>query len=70
MTKEEIKQKYEDTAILIISRINVMLNNENFENLEIVHKIQSDIDYHLKKTDKEIQDDLLSTLEQYKNPYM
>ena len=69
MTKEEIKQKYEDVAILIINRIQGFVNNENLGHLEIVHKIQSDIEYHLASVALEAQKELDSILEEYNNPY-
>ncbi len=69
MTKEEIKQKFEDTAILIINRIQGLLDNKNLGHLEIVHKIQSDIEYHLASVALEAQKELDTILEEFYNPY-
>lgn len=65
MTKEEIKQKYEDVATLILDRVDIMLRNEDFKKLDKVHRIQADIRYLLDKTEKEIRDSLQKELNKY-----
>ena len=68
-TKEEIKQKYNYIAELILERAYYLIkNNDNFKSLDKVYLIEADIKYFFDKTKKEIIDDLEKELSKYENP--